>query len=307
MWITDFDSLAVLNRDQLHRRGVSDKALRTALADGSLHRLKRGWYTAHKPAVGAARHALLVRVQLIDHPGTLASHYSAAVQLGYPVHRVPWGQVQLMRVTPGRGRHSATLVVHEQVGGVTQLSASLAIAQTALLCPISGLMALDHALRSEAVEPHEVLSWAKLLRGHRGRPRVDLVCALGDGRRESPLESRTAFTFHGWGLCLDPQFEVAGTDYRTDFRLRGTKVLVECDGTGKYDEPGSQLREKVREDAIRTLGWEMVRVTTALLDDPAELVRRVRAAIDRAARGGGPTTGSGQVHPRVGAPSAVWR
>ena len=79
----------------------------------------------------------------------------------------------------------------------------------------------------------------------------------------------------------DGQLETRCHD-RADGRLRGTSVLVECDGLGKYDEPGASVREKLREDEIRTLGWEVVRVTTSLLDEPLTLARRVKDAIDRA-------------------------
>lgn len=88
--------------------------------------------------------------------------------------------------------------------------------------------------------------------------------------------------FDRWGWLIEPQFEVPGTNYRADGRIEGTRVLVECDGLGKYDEPGASVREKLREDEIRALDWEVVRVTTSLLDDPPTLARRVKAAIDRA-------------------------
>ena len=58
-------------------------------------------------------------------------------------------------------------------------------------------------------------------------------------------------------------------------------MLIECDGRGKYDEPGSQVREKLREDDIRALQWQVVRVTSDLLDERNTLLRRVKAAIAR--------------------------
>ena len=50
----------------------------------------------------------------------------------------------------------------------------------------------------------------------------------------------------------------------------------------RVSEAGSELAEKVREDEIRSLGWEVVRVTTPLLDERTELIRRVNAALSRA-------------------------
>jgi very-short-patch-repair endonuclease len=77
---------------------------------------------------------------------------------------------------------------------------------------------------------------------------------------------------------------VPGTQYRADARLGASRVLIECDGTGKYDEQGSEMREKLREDEIRSLGWEVVRITTELLTERTKLIRRVNAALSRAQR-----------------------
>jgi len=73
-------------------------------------------------------------------------------------------------------------------------------------------------------------------------------------------------------------------------------VVVEFDGMVKYgrkrdavDRWGNQLTpqqvlvaEKRREDRIRELGYQVVRVVWSELDDPAGLARRIRAAINRA-------------------------
>lgn len=81
---------------------------------------------------------------------------------------------------------------------------------------------------------------------------------------------------------LEPQFQVPGTRYRADGRIVGTRVLVESDGQGKYQEQAALVAEKAREDELRSLDWQVVRVTGALLDTPATLMGRVRAALLRA-------------------------
>ncbi len=264
--------------------GVAPVILQRALADGTVTRLKRGWYTAQALRYVSDQHRLRVEAELHDHPGTIASHHSAAVQLGLPLHRPNWIRVHLMRIQPGPAQNRPTVIIHQQVGDISSIDAALVIAQTALTCPISGLMAADHALRNSQLLLDDVERWSPLLKNHVGHCHLPVVLRLANKLRESALESRTAITFDRWGWQLDPQFEVPDTPYRADARLRGTRVLIECDGQGKYDEPGAEQREKVREDDIRALNWEVVRVTSDLLDQRTALLHRVKAAIARAAR-----------------------
>lgn len=274
----------ILSVGQLTRAGVTPVDTRQALAAGELTRLKRGWYTPRTMEWPTDRHALVVQAELKDHPGTVPSHQSGAILLGYPVHRPDLKRVHLMRVDDGPARSRPTVVIHRRVDDAAVLLPALVIAQTALTCPVSGLMAIDHALRTGSVTLADVESWCSRLKDHVGRAHLVPVLALADGRRESPLESHSALTFHHWGWRLHPQFEVPGTQYRADARLGASRVLVECDGTGKYDEQGSEMREKLREDEIRSLGWEVVRITTELLTERTKLIRRVNAALSRARR-----------------------
>jgi len=274
----------ILSVGQLTRAGVTPVDTRQALAAGELTRLKRGWYTPRTMEWPTDRHALVVQAELKDHPGTVPSHQSGAILLGYPVHRPDLKRVHLMRVDDGPAGSRPTVVIHRRVDDAAVLLPALVIAQTALTCPVSGLMAIDHALRTGSVTLADVESWCSRLKDHVGRAHLVPVLALADGRRESPLESHSALTFHHWGWRLHPQFEVPGTQYRADARLGASRVLIECDGTGKYDEQGSEMREKLREDEIRSLGWEVVRITTELLTERTKLIRRVNAALSRAQR-----------------------
>ena len=209
----------ILSVGQLTRAGVTPVDTRQALAAGELTRLKRGWYTPRSMEWPTDRHALVVQAELKDHPGTVPSHQSGAILLGYPVHRPDLKRVHLMRVDDGPARSRPTVVIHRRVDDAAVLLPALVIAQTALTCPVSGLMAIDHALRTGSVTLADVESWCSRLKDHVGRAHLVPVLALADGRRESPLESHSALTFHHWGWRLHPQFEVPGTQYRADARL----------------------------------------------------------------------------------------
>jgi very-short-patch-repair endonuclease len=83
---------------------------------------------------------------------------------------------------------------------------------------------------------------------------------------------------------------------RVDF-LVGGQVIVEFDGAVKYQTgDGTVLfQEKQREDRLRELGFEVVRVIWPELDQPGEVIGRVHAALARARTRGAPVT-----HPGTG-------
>lgn len=269
---------------QAKASGLSRRDLARALAAGEVVRVKRGWYGGTDTPWPADRHRNLVNVVLRDRPGLVASHYSALALLGLPLHRPDWSVVHLMRTEPGRGQSRPGLRIHRQVQGCKAVRPALAIAQTALLCPVSALMSLDAALRAHVVSARDYDEVIPKLAGRRGCIRLGLVGRLANGRRESPLESWAALVLDGLSFTLDPQYEVPGTPYRADARIRGTRVLIECDGESKYEDRRSLFAEKLREDEIRQRGWEVVRVTAGLLDDPGTLRSRVLAALARASR-----------------------
>jgi hypothetical protein len=110
-----------------------------------------------------------------------------------------------------------------------------------------------------------------------------------DGRIESVLESCCRVWFRDGGLPEpEPQIEVrAGGRIlaRVDFLFREQRTAVESDGRLKYDDPAALWQEKLREDRLRDLGFEVVRATWADgADGGAQLVERVRRAFTRADR-----------------------
>lgn len=122
---------------------------------------------------------------------------------------------------------------------------------------------------------------------------------FADRRPESPLESRHRVLFRDADLPA-PELQAQIDDAsgrrvaRVDFLFREERTIVESDGKVKYvaeaDEPDRDpdevlWREKLREDRLRDLGFEVVRATRRdSADGGADLVRRVRRAFERSAR-----------------------
>jgi very-short-patch-repair endonuclease len=157
-----------------------------------------------------------------------------------------------------------------------------AVVQTGLEAgPESALVSADSALHQSLITSVELEEAVRRLAGHPGMATVRPALAFADGRHESPGETRTAYLLRQLGFELEPQFEVVaeGRRYRADFRVEGTRVLVEFDGQVKYDDRSALFAEKQREDALRREGWVVVRLVWRDLASPALVRRRVDAAI----------------------------
>lgn len=93
---------------------------------------------------------------------------------------------------------------------------------------------------------------------------------------------------HTLGLP-DPQLQVPIRDAAgdlvgvVDFLFADARTIVEFDGALKYGSREDLLAEKRREDRLRQLGYEVVRVTWADLAYPDRIAARVAAAFARAA------------------------
>jgi hypothetical protein len=118
--------------------------------------------------------------------------------------------------------------------------------------------------------------------------------ALLDRRSESPGESVSRVRLHQDGLpAPEPQQDIYDEDgrlvARVDFFWEEQRTIGEFDGKIKYGrllKPGQSIEdvvfaEKVREDALRDLGWQIVRWLWADLYRPGVIRDRVLRAFAR--------------------------
>ena len=193
---------------------------------------------------------------------------------GLVIHR-PVGDLRLADPSRGDGRPAVMPLGH-------------AVVQAGLLGgPISALVPADSALRAGSVTPAALADAVADLR-HTGIGTVRIALARAEAdRRDSPGESRTAYVLRCLGFEVEPQLELMadGRRFRADFRIVGTRVLVEFDGAVKYADGRREtiFEEKRREDALRRQGWVVVRLVWADLDDPERVRRMMLDAIARAA------------------------
>jgi hypothetical protein len=127
-----------------------------------------------------------------------------------------------------------------------------------------GLMAADAALREGLVDRASIRAALVNQAGWPGVRQAREVLELATPLAESPLESLTRLKLRDDGFP-EPELQVVinddarGKQYRVDMLIRRYRLVLEMDGLEKYT--GDALRqEKVRETALRWLGYHVVRL-----------------------------------------------
>jgi len=240
------------------------------------------------------RLALRTRAVLATRPGDVASHQSALALHGLPMHGLDLVTVDVLsnvtrvRLASGLRIHAQRPdAVHVVVDGYRAIDIPVAISQVLVRSGLgAALVPLDAALHrgrchidavSNALDAR--CTTARLrARGHQLVLRADPAC-------ESVGETRTRLMLTDHGLPVRSQVEicdeVGGFVGRVDL-LVGEQVIVEFDGAVKYEGlegRAALVAEKRREDALRALGFLVVRVTWADLASPGRVIAQIRRAM----------------------------
>lgn len=292
-------SAGVASVAELARLGVSRYVVDNAVRRGDLVRLRRNVVVDSAVWRAAApwdRHAIRARATLRAlGPTTALSHHSALAVLGIPVHGVD-DHVHVVRTDGRRARGTGGIHGHAavpatflaRVDDLTVVEGSLACLQVADIFGVeAGLVSADALLRA-GTAPQRLAEALTAGRFGRGAPHARMVVSLADARIESAGESRARWVLQVLGLPQpEPQAWIRADDgfaARVDFLFREHRTIVEFDGMLKYANPNDLRAEKAREDRLRELGYEVVRLTWADLSNPAAVKARILAAFARAGR-----------------------
>ena len=289
-----------LRRDLL-AHGLTDAELRGLCRRGVLHRLRPGAYLhGAGPDDAAARHLLEIRAALPAlGADTVISHTSAAVVHGLPLWSVRLDRVHVTRDRSSGARRSGVVHLHAAallpdevtvVDGVLTTSVARIVADLGRMLPFEvALVPADGALFRRLVTP-DALAAAVDRGAHRPRNGdARRVVAFADGRAESPGETRSRVAIRRAGLPAPvPQYRASG--FRCDFGWEEHGTVAEFDGRIKYgrclrpgQDPGDAVfQEKVREDALRDRGLQVVRWIWADLSSFGSTAARLRRAFARA-------------------------
>jgi very-short-patch-repair endonuclease len=290
----------VVASDQLAGLGLTATEIRGYVRSGRLVRVRRGAHVdgeAWRDADTDARYRLTVQAVMRSRSrwADVATHQSALALHQLPLWHVDRrlvvlsGDVQETTTTSGlRVAPLRALAAVTHVRGLRTMAVADAVVTMSSRCVEAGVVAGDAALHSGLCTPQDVAESLERLRpGLRGRARLARAVALLDPLAESPGESRTRLVLTALGLPVRSQVpicdELGELVGRVDF-LVAEKVVLEFDGAVKYggtEGAAALVEEKRREDRLRELGYEVIRVTWDELADPERLLARILAALRR--------------------------
>ena len=296
----------VLTRRAAAAEGLGDGHLRRLVASRTLTRIRRGSYLDSRSLAALQReerHRLAVTAAVgAQETSGLVSHVSAAVLWGLPVWGVDLSVVHLTKRRRNAGRRNRLVHLHTTptgddecavLDGTRVTSVARTVVDLACLAGFeSGVIAADAALHDGMITGGQLAEVVSRARGRPGSGAARAVVAFADGRSESVGESRSRVGMQRAGVpAPDLQSDIVAPDGtfvgRPDFRWG--RLLGEFDGLVKYgrllrsgESPGDAVvREKRREDAMRELGFDVVRWGWSDLATPRVLYPRLLAALAR--------------------------
>jgi very-short-patch-repair endonuclease len=303
--LTLANTTVVFRRRDLLAAGVPDAIQSAMYRRGLLVRLRHGVYVLSEQIDGATaaelhRVHLAAAIAAADEP-TWGFGASAALVHGFPLPFDVPAHVELLRqarqderslARPSRHRlslpnmrvttHAVAARDVTTVGGVPVVSAPLAaVAAARTLSPRWQVALCDAALWDGTVTSEDLTRLNEEWRSRGGKVRLDAAIARARQGAQTVLETFSRLALVDQGLA-EPQLQVAFHDRGgligyVDMCWADLRVIGEADGRVKYSSRDDLVREKVREDRLRALGFRVVRwMWDDIHERPAEIARRIR-------------------------------
>lgn len=241
-------------------------------------------------------HAQLMRGARLLFADAVFTSSSAVVGHGVEVYGASLAQ-PIIRRPVDRGQGPRGMVVRRQASAWVDTAYGPCVPLATALVEVAinrgvqaGMVTAELALASGKVSRAEFGAAIEAVALWPHSSRAKAVGRLVRGQCESVAEARTLFLLLVNGVEVECQVEICDPDgrfvARVDFLVTGTKLVVEFDGKVKYasGDPEVLWREKRREDALRALGYDVVRLTWADLEHPAQAMAKVRRALAQHAR-----------------------
>lgn len=235
----------------LRRDGITESAIRTAVTQGSVRRVRKGWLCSADAA------PTLVRAVKLG--GRLACISAAA-------HRGLWtpdtGQLHVAVPRHSGRRHGepAGTIIHWQ-GAAWATSPALiepvsAIVRQVLLCceREDAVAIIDSALHRGELDMRELHEIVTTL-----PPRFASVLTEVDRRSESGLESLCRWRLARHGLRIRSQVRIEGVG-RVDL-LIGDRLVLEADGREWHEGAEAFHADRTRDLALHRMGYTVLRVS----------------------------------------------
>lgn len=290
-----------LLRPRLLAAGMTDDELRRARRRGELVVVAPGVYADPTDPMlrrPERRHRLRVTAALPRAaPDAVVSHVSAAVLHGLPIWDQPLDVVHMTRARRTSGGRTGRLHVHTtplepdeivEVDGIRVTSVPRTLADVARTAGFEqAVVVVDAALHKHLVDRAALAAAVARASGWPGAPDARRVAAFANAGAQSVGESRSRVAMARHGVAPPTlQWPVVGGGRvlgTADFGWPEHGWAGEFDGMVKYGRllrpgetpPDAVVREKRREDAMRTRLHGFSRWIWDEIDDFAEVARRL--------------------------------
>ena len=294
--------------------GLGTSALAGAMSRRQVIKVAPSLYAAREPWLNlTAReaHRALTRPAQLLVAGSVVSHASAAVLHGFPAPQGPLGKVSLTVTDTSRTSYPADWrrVLHgalpedhvTELDGIPVTTGARTVIDTFRQHSLRNALAVaDGAIRAGATTLDELRAMRAFQKRWPGITLADEGLPLADGRRESWLESASVAVAARRGFTTpESQVHLHTPDGafvgRVDLLWRGTGVVGECDGRGKYQgefaegdwdaeaAAAAMIAERARERGLEQLGFAVARWGTVDLRNYGDgMVRELQSARRRA-------------------------
>ncbi|ONI67389.1 hypothetical protein BWI15_30115 [Kribbella sp. ALI-6-A] len=299
----------VFSRRQALSCGYTPRQIAYRLADGRWQRIRHGQYAVAVDLSATPpwdreliRHRRLVyaAVNSMRSGSVAVSHQSALVLHDVPIWGLGLTEAHLTRLSDQRSGPAAGVRHHRGildpadltlVDGILTTTPPRAVVEAACTASFeAAVVAMDAVRRSHENCGPDLDRLLDVTEFWPGSTTARRALAFSDPSAESVGESRLRVQMHEQGLprpVLQASFEDgAGFIGRVDFYFPEMSTVVEFDGLTKYAAGSAEVlvSEKRREDRLRGLGLEVVRVTWSELKSPDRVAAHIRQAFTRAGR-----------------------
>ncbi|MEU8225110.1 type IV toxin-antitoxin system AbiEi family antitoxin domain-containing protein [Kribbella sp. NPDC048915] len=297
----------VFGRAQAAECGYTLGQIHDRIKDGRWVRIRHGQY-AEALDLGSLtpwdrtslQHRRLVHAVLNGtRQGAVAvSHQSALALHGVPVWGADLAEVHLTRLDSHRGGRIAGVRHHRgrisdvdltTVDGLPLTTVPRALFEMACTSSFeAAVVSADAVRRHHPNVADELQRLRDVTEFWPGSATARAALDFSNPLAESVGESRFRVLLHTYGMP-SPVLQVVFTDAdgfvaRVDFYFPECRTVAEFDGLVKYDSGAREtlIQEKLREDRLRDLGLQVIRIRWAELAHPERLIARLHAAFARA-------------------------
>ena len=270
--------LGVVDTDDLHACGLTNKAILSRVRGGLLFPLYRGVYVLAHPNI-EFKAWCLAAVKACG-PGAALSHWAAAVlwELLEPTGRYPDVIAATVKRHDGINTHRADTFDATTYKGIPVTTPAQTIIHLSAVADFKTLRrAVNEALNRRLVTLRDLIT-----HNHRGAKRLRAVLATAAPTR-SENENAVLHLLHDAGIpkpLVNPTIE--GTDLIPDFLWPDNALVLETDSWRYHDHLLARADDRTKQAVFEALGYRVIRTSWAeITSRPDRMIARVSARLGR--------------------------